>query len=168
MFSLCTKISTTFTFGRFVNTFSTLVSSKFSFYSRRMSSSYIFICLPFKLFNFLQFTEVRLRIPISQAKDQFLFRTEHSIKSLSCPSIETRKKNFVLTSAYNSQTTPDGTPKVIERFDCSGCGDVDISKKVTASADGTILGLSGRTLKVKQEKIFEIFQLLTPALHSVV
>lgn len=47
------------------------------------------------------------------------------------------------------QTTPDGRPKVIERFDCSGCGDVDTTKKVTAT-DGIIIGLSGRQLRVKQ------------------
>lgn len=38
--------------------------------------------------------------------------------------------------------------KVIERYDCSGCGDVDTSKKVAVSADGTIVGLSGRVLRV--------------------
>lgn len=37
---------------------------------------------------------------------------------------------------------------MIERFDCSGCGDVDTSKVVTASADGTIVGLSGRVLRL--------------------
>lgn len=37
---------------------------------------------------------------------------------------------------------------MIERYDCSGCGDVDTSKKVTATADGFITGLSGRKIKV--------------------
>lgn len=37
---------------------------------------------------------------------------------------------------------------MIERFDCSGCGDVDTSKKVTATPDGFITGLSGRKIKV--------------------
>lgn len=50
---------------------------------------------------------------------------------------------------YYPQTTPDGRPKVIERFDCTGTGDVDTTKKVTAT-DGFIIGLSGRQLKVKQ------------------
>lgn len=43
---------------------------------------------------------------------------------------------------------PGGDVKIIERFDCSGCGDVDTSKKVQVSGDGTIQGVSGRTLKV--------------------
>lgn len=47
------------------------------------------------------------------------------------------------------QRLPNGSPKVIERFDCSGCGDVDTSKKVTASPDGTIIGVSGREIKVQ-------------------
>lgn len=38
--------------------------------------------------------------------------------------------------------------KVIERFDCSGCGDVDTSKVVTAGSEETIVGLSGRTLRL--------------------
>lgn len=46
------------------------------------------------------------------------------------------------------QKTPDGSVKVIERYDCSGCGDVDTSKKVTANSDGTITVLSGRMIKV--------------------
>lgn len=40
--------------------------------------------------------------------------------------------------------------KVIERFDCTGCGDVDMTKKVIASANNGIAGLSGRTLKVSR------------------
>ncbi|CAM6031897.1 unnamed protein product, partial [Sphagnum compactum] len=43
---------------------------------------------------------------------------------------------------------PGGDVKVVERFDCSGSGDVDISKKVHVNSDGTIQGLSGRTLKI--------------------
>lgn len=52
------------------------------------------------------------------------------------------------------QNLPDGSPKVIERFDCTGAGDVDMTRKVTASSDGTIVGLSGRTLKVGSFFIF--------------
>ncbi|KAL1392834.1 hypothetical protein pipiens_012189 [Culex pipiens pipiens] len=50
--------------------------------------------------------------------------------------------------AKGLETVPGGDVKVIERFDCSGCGDVDTSKVVTASADGTIVGLSGRVLRL--------------------
>lgn len=34
--------------------------------------------------------------------------------------------------------------------DCSGSGDVDTSKTANINADGTLTGLSGRTLKVNQ------------------
>lgn len=44
------------------------------------------------------------------------------------------------------QVTSDGKPKIIERVDCSGAGDVDTSKVVQAP-DGYILGLTGRKLK---------------------
>ncbi|XP_055380292.1 tripeptidyl-peptidase 2 [Condylostylus longicornis] len=53
--------------------------------------------------------------------------------------------------AAGLQEVHDGSVKVIERFDCSGCGDVDCSKKVTENSDGTITGLSGRTLKISPE-----------------
>lgn len=59
----------------------------------------------------------------------------------------------VLMISMYLQQTPDGTVKVIERFDCSGCGDVDMSKKITASTDGTIIGLSGRKIKVSMISI---------------
>lgn len=36
----------------------------------------------------------------------------------------------------------------MERFDCTGCGDIDTSKIVTADDEGFIIGLSGRKLKV--------------------
>lgn len=45
------------------------------------------------------------------------------------------------------QVTSDGKPKVIERFDCSGAGDVDTSTIVQAT-DGSIAGLTGRDLKI--------------------
>ena len=45
------------------------------------------------------------------------------------------------------QKTSDGKPKIIERYDCSGAGDVDTSKVVQAP-DGYITGISGRKLKV--------------------
>lgn len=37
---------------------------------------------------------------------------------------------------------------MIERFDCSGCGDVVTDKLVSAADDDTITGLSGRKLKL--------------------
>ncbi|XP_052893110.1 tripeptidyl-peptidase 2 [Anopheles moucheti] len=50
--------------------------------------------------------------------------------------------------AKGLEQIPGGDVKVIERYDCSGCGDVDTSKTVTASQDGTITGLSGRKLQL--------------------
>lgn len=50
-------------------------------------------------------------------------------------------------SFANFQKLPNGERKVIERYDCSGCGDVSTSTIVTATSD-TITGLSGRTLKL--------------------
>uniref|UniRef100_A0A182YBT7 Tripeptidyl-peptidase 2 n=1 Tax=Anopheles stephensi TaxID=30069 RepID=A0A182YBT7_ANOST len=50
--------------------------------------------------------------------------------------------------AKGLEQVPGGGVKVIERFDCSGCGDVDTSKTVTAGQDGTIVGLSGRKLQL--------------------
>ncbi|KAH8371854.1 hypothetical protein KR093_009109 [Drosophila rubida] len=56
--------------------------------------------------------------------------------------------------ATGLETLCDGkTVKVIERFDCSGCGDVDMSKKVTPDEKGNFKGLSGRTLKLSPELI---------------
>ena len=46
------------------------------------------------------------------------------------------------------QITSDGKPKVIDLVDCTGSGDVDTSVVVSAS-DGSITGLSGRSLKVR-------------------
>ncbi|XP_043258788.1 tripeptidyl-peptidase 2 isoform X2 [Colletes gigas] len=49
--------------------------------------------------------------------------------------------------APGMQVTTDGKPKIIERYDCSGAGDVDTSKVVQAP-DGYIIGVTGRKLKV--------------------
>ncbi|XP_046818750.1 tripeptidyl-peptidase 2 isoform X1 [Vespa crabro] len=49
--------------------------------------------------------------------------------------------------APGMQVTSDGKTKIIERFDCSGAGDVDTSKIVQAP-DGYINGITGRKLKV--------------------
>lgn len=56
--------------------------------------------------------------------------------------------------ATGLETLCDGkTLKVIERFDCSGCGDVDMSKKVTPDENGNFKGLSGRTLKLSPDLV---------------
>ncbi|KAM7345588.1 tripeptidyl-peptidase II [Cochliomyia hominivorax] len=56
--------------------------------------------------------------------------------------------------ATGLETLCDGkTIKVIERFDCTGCGDVSVTKKVVADDKGFITGLSGRQLKVTQQML---------------
>lgn len=54
---------------------------------------------------------------------------------------------------YFIQETSDGKPKIIERYDCSGAGDVDTSKIVQAP-DGYIIGITGRKLKVYFDIIY--------------
>lgn len=49
------------------------------------------------------------------------------------------------------QVTTDGRPKVIDLVDASGSGDVDTTTRVTPNEDGTITGLSGRTLTLNPE-----------------
>ncbi|CAK1540376.1 unnamed protein product [Leptosia nina] len=46
--------------------------------------------------------------------------------------------------------TSTGKTKVIERFDCSGCGDVDTSTVVRKVVDGYITGITGRKLKIQE------------------
>ncbi|XP_065200491.1 tripeptidyl-peptidase 2 isoform X2 [Planococcus citri] len=53
-------------------------------------------------------------------------------------------------SAPGLQITTDGKPKVIERYDCSGSGDICTSTIVKA-VNGEIKGLSGRTLKIPKK-----------------
>ena len=38
------------------------------------------------------------------------------------------------------QTTSEGKQKIIERIDCSGAGDVDMSREVTPNKEGIIEG----------------------------
>ncbi|XP_058803991.1 tripeptidyl-peptidase 2 isoform X2 [Phymastichus coffea] len=45
------------------------------------------------------------------------------------------------------QITSEGKPKIIERFDCSGHGDVDTSK-IVKTIDGYLIGITGRRLKI--------------------
>ena len=50
------------------------------------------------------------------------------------------------------KVTSDGKPKILERIDCSGAGDVDMSKEVTRDSEtGCVQGVSGRSLKVPDE-----------------
>ncbi|XP_058831362.1 tripeptidyl-peptidase 2 [Topomyia yanbarensis] len=50
--------------------------------------------------------------------------------------------------AKGLEIIPGGEVKIIERYDCSGCGDVDTAKIVTPAPDDTIVGLSGRVLRL--------------------
>ena len=47
------------------------------------------------------------------------------------------------------QRTSDGKQKIIERIDCSGAGDVDMSREVTPNKEGTIEGNISLYSKVK-------------------
>uniref|UniRef100_A0A7S3WM75 tripeptidyl-peptidase II n=1 Tax=Emiliania huxleyi TaxID=2903 RepID=A0A7S3WM75_EMIHU len=51
-------------------------------------------------------------------------------------------------AAAGLQETSDGRPKYVDFIDCTGGGDIDTSKKVKPAEDGTLEGLSGRTLKL--------------------
>ncbi|XP_068147134.1 LOW QUALITY PROTEIN: tripeptidyl-peptidase 2 [Drosophila tropicalis] len=56
--------------------------------------------------------------------------------------------------ATGLETLSDGkSVKVIERYDCSGCGDVDMKRKVVPDEKGELKGLSGRTLKLSKEQL---------------
>ena len=50
--------------------------------------------------------------------------------------------------AKGLQVCPDGRRKMVDVCDCTGAGDVDTSSAAAAEADGTLKGLSGRTLRL--------------------
>ncbi|KAL0901074.1 hypothetical protein ABMA27_006396 [Loxostege sticticalis] len=53
-------------------------------------------------------------------------------------------------AAAGLKVTPSGETKVIERYDCSGCGDVDTSTVIKKVVDGCITGITGRKLKIPE------------------
>ncbi|XP_022822336.1 tripeptidyl-peptidase 2 isoform X2 [Spodoptera litura] len=54
-------------------------------------------------------------------------------------------------AAAGLTVTSTGETKVIERYDCSGCGDVDTSTIIKKVSDGCITGLTGRKLKIPEK-----------------
>jgi hypothetical protein len=57
---------------------------------------------------------------------------------------EKNESNFL----YLLQTTSDGRPKMVDCLDMTGAGYVDCSTVKNVANDGTLMGLSGRKLKV--------------------
>lgn len=53
--------------------------------------------------------------------------------------------------APGMQHTSEGKVKIVERYDCSGCGDVDTSTVRTPDAQGFITGFTGRKLKIPKD-----------------
>ncbi|XP_068645593.1 tripeptidyl-peptidase 2 isoform X2 [Aristolochia californica] len=51
-------------------------------------------------------------------------------------------------AAAGLEVTSDGKPKILDIIDCTGSGDIDISKVMKADADGYIKGASGASLLV--------------------
>lgn len=46
------------------------------------------------------------------------------------------------------QTTSDSKPKIVDLYDATGSGDVDISTVRTVGTNGELVGLTGRSLKI--------------------
>lgn len=55
------------------------------------------------------------------------------------------------------QQTSTGKVKVVERFDCSGCGDVNMSAIVQPDEEGYIVSLTGKMLKVDKKLLLQVF-----------
>ena len=53
--------------------------------------------------------------------------------------------------AAGLQTTTDGKPKIIDVVDCTGSGDVDVSKEVEADADGFVEGVYEKRMRVNPQ-----------------
>jgi tripeptidyl-peptidase-2 len=53
--------------------------------------------------------------------------------------------------AIGLQTAPDGRPKIVDIIDCSGSGDVIMQGPVAASEHGTLVGQTGRLIKINQQ-----------------
>ena len=50
--------------------------------------------------------------------------------------------------AKGLRRTSDGKPKILDIIDCTGSGDIDTSKKVSATDEGLVEGYFGEKLKV--------------------
>ena len=53
-------------------------------------------------------------------------------------------------AAIGLSVTSDGRPKVVDVIDCSGSGDVVMGPSLAAGADGSLKGVTGRTLIVNK------------------
>ena len=65
------------------------------------------------------------------------------------------------------QKTSDGKQKIIERIDCSGAGDVDMSREVTPNKDGIIEGMISLCNKVYANYLNVRYLFTVSSLHFV-
>lgn len=62
--------------------------------------------------------------------------------------IDALKYKYSFTWKKLFQQTSEGKIKIVERFDCSGCGDINMTAVAQPDDDGFITSLSGKRLKV--------------------